>query len=143
MKPLESRARFAIVVLVVIAVVDVFAVWVDLDRYDLLDRIVNNGNFTIEEADTSDSRNAAVAVLQLTLLALGAVGFLLWFVRAYGNVTALGSSRRFSVKWAGWAGSSRSSRSGARNRSRTTSGAAAIPSIRSKRRTRTRRSRGS
>jgi uncharacterized protein DUF4328 len=102
MKPLESRARFAIVVLVVIAVVDVFAVWVDLDRYDLLDRIVNSRNFTIEEADTSDSRNAAVAVLQLTLLALGAVGFLLWFVRAYGNVTALGSRRRFSVKWAGW-----------------------------------------
>jgi len=102
MKPLESRARFAIVVLAVIAVIDLFAVWVDWDRYDLLDRVVNNRNFTIEEADASDSRNAAVAVLQLTVLALGSVGFILWFARAYSNVTALGSSRRFSVKWAGW-----------------------------------------
>jgi hypothetical protein len=102
MKPLESRARFAVVVLVIIAVVDLFAVWVDLDRYDLLDRIANNGNFTLQEADTSDSRNSAMAVLQLTLLALGAAGFLLWFVRAYANLNPLGSSRRFSVKWAGW-----------------------------------------
>jgi hypothetical protein len=101
-KPLESRARFAVIVLVAIAVVDAFAVWVDWDRYDLLDRIVNNGSFTIGEADTSDSRNAAVGVLQLALLGLGALGFILWFVRAYANVSALGSSRRFSVKWAGW-----------------------------------------
>jgi Domain of unknown function (DUF4328) len=89
-------------VLVAISVVDTFAAWVDWDRYDLLDRIVNNGSFTIGEADTSDSRNAAVGVLQLALLGLGALGFILWFVRAYANVSALGSSRRFSVKWAGW-----------------------------------------
>ena len=102
MRPLESRARFAVVVLVLIALVDAFAVWVDWDRYDLLDRIVNNGSYTLSEADTSDSRNAAVGVLQLALLALGAAGFIFWFVRAYANVNALGSNRRFSVRWAGW-----------------------------------------
>jgi hypothetical protein len=101
-RPLHNRARFAVIVLVVIALVDVVAVWVDWDRYDLLDRIVNNGKYTIEEADTSDSRNAAIGVLQLALLALGATGFVLWFVRAYRNVDALGGGRRFGVAWAGW-----------------------------------------
>jgi len=101
-KPLESRARFVVVVLVVIALVDDVAVWIDWDRYDLLDRIINNGRYTIGEADTSDSRQAAIGVLQLALLALGAAGFVFWFVRAYRNVDALGGSRRFSVKWAGW-----------------------------------------
>jgi hypothetical protein len=105
-------------VLAVIALVDVFAVWVDVDRYDLLDRIVNHGNFTVDEADRSDSRNAAVGVLQLTLLALGAVGFVLWFVRGF-------------------------LRSGARSRSRTTSGVAAIPTVPSAHRTRTNRSHAS
>lgn len=103
-KPLEDRAKWAIVALVLIALLDAGAVWQDWDRYDLLDRIVNGGSYTIAEADSSDNRETVIALLQLGALAIGAVFFIRWFLRAYGNLDQLGGARRYTHNWAafGW-----------------------------------------
>ena len=102
-RPLGERARWAIIALVAIALLDVVAVWSDWDRYELLDRIVNGGNFTFDEADASDNREVAIGLLQLAALGFGAVLFIRWFLNAYRNVNLLGGTRNFSEKWAGWA----------------------------------------
>jgi len=102
-RPLSTRARWAIVALVAIALLDAVAVWADWDRYDLLNRIVNGGNVTLHEADASDQRQSVIGVLQISALAVGAVFFIRWFLNAYRNVNALGGRRRFGEKWAGWA----------------------------------------
>ena len=101
-RALGQRAKWAITALVVVAILDVFAVWADLERYDLLGRVVNGGGYTLAEATTSDNRQSAVALLQILALIFGALFFIRWFLDAYRNVDALGGTRDFTEKWAGW-----------------------------------------
>jgi heme/copper-type cytochrome/quinol oxidase subunit 2 len=58
------------------------------------------GGVTPAEIDANDHRQLLAAVAQLVLLALAAVFFLRWFVRAYRNLPALGSKREHSTRWA-------------------------------------------
>jgi hypothetical protein len=102
-RPVRERAKWAIVALVAVAVLDVVAVWSGLDRYDLLGRIADGGNFTLAEATSSDDRQTAIALLQILALIFGGLFFIRWFLDAYRNVNALGGSRDFTEKWAGWA----------------------------------------
>jgi len=102
-RPLSQRAKWAVIALVSVAVLDVVAVWADWDRYDLLGRIVNGGSYTLAEATTSDNRQSTIALLQILALIVGAIFFIRWFLEAYRNVDALGGTRDFTEKWAGWA----------------------------------------
>ena len=102
-RPLNERAKWAIIALLAIAVLDAVAVWADWDRYNLLSRIVNGGGYTFAEASASDNRESAVALLQILALIIGAVFFIRWFLDAYRNVDPLGGTRGFTKKWAGWA----------------------------------------
>jgi hypothetical protein len=102
-RPLSQRAKWAVIALVSVAVLDVVAVWADWDRYDLLGRIVNGGGYTLAEATTSDNRESTIALLQILALIVGAIFFIRWFLEAYRNVDALGGTRDFTEKWAGWA----------------------------------------
>jgi hypothetical protein len=102
-RPLSQRAKWAIIALVAVAILDAVAVWVDWARYGLLDRIASGGGYTFAEANTSDSRQQAIALLQIGALVFGALFFIRWFLDAYRNVDPLGGSRDFTAKWAGWA----------------------------------------
>jgi hypothetical protein len=102
-RPLDKRAKAAVIALVAVALLDVVAVWSDWDRYDLLGRIISGGNYTIDEANASDNRETAIGLLQLLALIVGAVFFIRWFLDAYRNVRTLGGERDHTEKWAGWA----------------------------------------
>jgi hypothetical protein len=102
-RPLDRRARAAVIALVAVAVLDVVGVWADWDRYDLLGRIVSGGGYTLDEAGASDNRETAIGLLQLLALIVGAVFFIRWFLDAYRNVDPLGGAREHEEKWAGWA----------------------------------------
>jgi Domain of unknown function (DUF4328) len=102
-RPVRERAKWAIIAIAAVAVIDVVAVWSGLDRYDLLGRIANGGNFTLDEANSSDNQETAIALLQILALIFGGVFFIRWFLDAYRNVNPLGGSRDFTEKWAGWA----------------------------------------
>jgi len=93
LKELDGRAKWAIVTLVVIAIIDAVAVWFDIERYDLLDRIINNGSYTLAEADASDHREAAMGFIQTAGVIVGAIAFIRWFLNAYRNVNTLGGAR--------------------------------------------------
>jgi hypothetical protein len=102
-RPLDRRAKAAVIALVAVALLDILAVWSDWDRYDLLGRIINGGDYTINEASASDDRETAIGLFQLVALIVGAVFFIRWFLDAYRNVRPLGGERDHTEKWAGWA----------------------------------------
>lgn len=102
-RPLDRRAKAAVIALLAVALLDVVAVWSDWDRYDLLGRIISGSGYTIDEASASDNRETAIALLQLLALTVGGVFFIRWFLDAYRNVNALGGTRDHTEKWAGWA----------------------------------------
>jgi hypothetical protein len=102
-RPLDRRAKAAVIALIVVALLDVVAVWSDWDRYDLLGRVINGGDYTIDEASASDNRESAIGLLQFAGLIVGAVFFIRWFLNAYRNVRPLGGERDHTEKWAGWA----------------------------------------
>jgi hypothetical protein len=92
---LRSRARWAQIALVVVALVDVVAIASGAAEYRLL-----GTDYTIEEADANDQRQAAVGIIQFLLLIVTAILFIRWFKRAYENVDALGRERRYGTGWA-------------------------------------------
>ena len=100
---LRSRARWVLVALVVVALLDLVALGSDIAEYRLL-----GTDFTIEEADANDLRQGVIGVVQFSLLILTAVLFIRWFKRAYETVTPLGGVRRYGTGWRSAAGSFRS-----------------------------------
>lgn len=55
---------------------------------------------SLEEASNVPDVNALLSTLQVLALVVGAIGFLLWFRRAYDNAIALGHRAAFAPGWA-------------------------------------------
>jgi len=94
-----------VVALLVVIITDVVAVFSGIAEVGLVSRMINGEFVTLEEAEASDDRQAAVAVAQLAVLIVTAILFLVWIYRAYRNLSALGASGlEYSGKWAvgGW-----------------------------------------
>lgn len=94
---LGSRARWAQIALIAVAILDLVAIGSDYAEYQLL-----GTDYTIEEADANDLRQAAIGALQFALLIVAAVFFIRWFKRAYENVVLLDRERRYKTGWAIW-----------------------------------------
>jgi hypothetical protein len=97
--PLDSRARWATRALVATIVVDAVVIVSNYLEYRLL-----GGDFTVDEANANDLRQAIVGVLELVTLLAAVVLFIRWFWRAYKNLEGLGAIRRYKPGWAigGW-----------------------------------------
>jgi hypothetical protein len=78
-----------------------FAVNSGVAQIGLLSRILGGYGFTWEEVNGNDSRQTAVAILQVLFFYAIAVPFLIWFRRAHKNLPSLG--RRGLVFSPGWA----------------------------------------
>ena len=97
--PLESRARWVVWALVLIAILDAAALVSDYLDYDLRDRIVSGGAYTQADVDASDLRQGVVALLALAAWVLAVVLFIRWFRRAYRNLRAVGGLQRYREGW--------------------------------------------
>lgn len=103
--PLEDRARLIIGLLALVIVVDCFALAADLEWNSVIERLQTGQRVTYAEAESVDDHQGTVGVIQLVLWVLTAIGFLLWYSRAYRNVIALGLRQpRYGTRWAviGW-----------------------------------------
>ena len=101
----QVLARLVVVALLVVIITDVVAVFSGIAEVRLVSRVINGEFVTLEEAEASDDRQAAVAAVQLAVLIVTAILFLVWIYRAYRNLSALGASGlRYSANWAvgGW-----------------------------------------
>ena len=103
--PIGRVARWSMILLAAIVVLDVIAALSDLAEIRLLDRIIEGEPVTDDEADASDTRQAVIGAVQFLVYAATAFVFIRWFRRAYRNLAPLGAERtRFKSWWtiAGW-----------------------------------------
>jgi hypothetical protein len=98
--PLDSRARWAIGVLLLTVALDVVAFVSDYLEFDLYDGIVGGSHFTQGQIDATDNRQAVVAGLEFVAFVAAAIVFLLWFHGAYRNLRAVGGHQRYGEGWA-------------------------------------------
>jgi len=86
-----------------VTAVAVLSYW---DQQNLMSRIIQNPNLVSDaEMDASDIRQGLIELLQLLLRLGTGITFIVWFQRAYKNLTPLGADDlRFSSGWAigGW-----------------------------------------
>jgi hypothetical protein len=98
-EPLSGRAAWAQRALVAMTLIDLVAVASGYMEYRLYQQDV----ITQDELDSTDVRQALVALVQVIVFVFTAVMFIRWFKRAYANLRALGVSElRYRVGWAIW-----------------------------------------
>ena len=103
--PIGRVARWAMILLAAVAVLDVIAALSDFAEIRLLDRIIDGELVSDDEADASDTRQAVIGGIQFLVYAATAFVFIRWFRRCYRNLAPLGAERtRFKSWWtiAGW-----------------------------------------
>jgi hypothetical protein len=99
-QPLSGRAVWAQRALVAMTLIDLVAVASGYVEY----RLYQHDLITQEELDSTDLRQAVVALIQTAIFVFTAVMFIRWFKRAYENLRALGAPElRFRVGWTIWA----------------------------------------
>ena len=98
---LEGRSKAAMAALVVVILADVFAIWVDVREIQLMNRIVDGNAPALSELEASDDRQAAAGLILVVTLVAAVVAFIMWFHRAYKNLSALGATGlRYGTGWA-------------------------------------------
>lgn len=103
--PIGGAARWVAILLVLIVVLDAVAALSDLAEIRLLDRIIAGELVSEDEADASDTRQAAIGLVQFVAYVVTAIVFIRWFRRAYRNLAPLGAERpRYASWWTigGW-----------------------------------------
>lgn len=100
-KSAHAIATVLVVAFFLVIVTDAIAAFIDVQRIDLLNRIISGGGYTLQEAEASDSAFAAVGIAQLIIFIVTAILFLIWIHRASKNLRPLGSQgQKYSPRWA-------------------------------------------
>jgi hypothetical protein len=101
-RPLEGRARWAVIALVAVIATDILAIGSDLLEIRLMGRLVDGADVSPSSLDSDDIRQGVVALVVFAAYVAAIVLFIRWFHRAYSNLPALRSSPRFTRGWAIW-----------------------------------------
>ena len=102
-KPLGTRGTWATIAIVVVMVAGVADGVVALDYASVLQEQIDGGDVAFDEADDAEVAFGVGSVVYLLASIAGAVGFLVWFHRAYSNLRFLTQSRlRYSTSQAVW-----------------------------------------
>lgn len=97
----HTRARWVLILLAVVILLDLVAIGSDYAQINLLSRAMEGETITIAEAEANDSRQAGIAGLQMMTLLVTAVLFLMWIHRSHRNLPALGAhDLKYSPGWA-------------------------------------------
>lgn len=98
MKPNFLRAKYAIVFIALIFILDLFSLLFDYLEYLLLTS--DFGINTIEEAENNDLRQAVLGILYIIIYLTSVVFFIRWFRRAYYNLHTKVEPLNHSEGWA-------------------------------------------
>lgn len=98
--PPSGPARWARGLLFATAVLALVAAGSSAAQYELLGRI-DGGDFSMEEANANDSRQAGIGMVQVAFYLATAIAFLTWMHRAHKNLPSLGSrDLQYTPGWA-------------------------------------------
>jgi hypothetical protein len=103
-RSLRPAATIVTVLIAVHAVLALVAIAVTVSEISLLRRIKARDMFTLEEAQASDARVRAVALILVGTLVAAGIGWLVWQYRAHANLRATGvQGLEYSPGWGvGW-----------------------------------------
>jgi hypothetical protein len=103
-KSARGIAAVLVISFCLVILVDVIAAVIDIQRIDLLGRVISGDSYTLEEVDASDNAFATVGTFQVIAFIGTAVVFLIWIYRVSKNLKPLGSqNQKYSPGWAiGW-----------------------------------------
>ena len=97
----EASGKWAKGLLVASLILAAVAAISGLLQIGLLSRLAEGANYTIEEVNQNDSRQALIGLLQVLLVIGTAIPFLIWFYRVHKNLPILGQTGLlFSPGWA-------------------------------------------
>lgn len=100
-KPLQERARIAQILIGVVIVAAIASLWADLGQYTSIRDLIEGKRIPLEELQRVDDRVGVTATIYTVALVLSTITFLLWYSRAYRNLTALGVPfLRYGPRWA-------------------------------------------
>ncbi len=100
LKPNVERARYAIIMIVIVMFLDIISAISSYFQLSLLNDI-NEGMFVSEAAISSnDLREQIIAIIYLVVLIISAVIFIQWFRRAYYNLQVRTGTCEHSDGWA-------------------------------------------
>lgn len=100
MRDNEQRARTAIILIWIILGLDITMGISSYFQLDLLNRIEMGLDYTDQEADINDLREAAIGILYTITYIISVVTFIMWFRRAYFNLHQKLDNVSFSEGWA-------------------------------------------
>ncbi|UJA18905.1 DUF4328 domain-containing protein [Thermoleophilia bacterium SCSIO 60948] len=99
-QPIADRSRVAIALLCLVALAGLGSLWADIGQVGLLGDIRDGARVSLVEANESDDRVRTFAIAYTIAVVLAAIGFLLWYSRAYRNTIALGArDPRYGPGW--------------------------------------------
>jgi len=103
MKSLRVSGRLLTGLLALSAVACGIAVYHEIVLVGFLDELTRNGFADMARAEEIDAANAGATLLQLGLMAAAGLVFLVWFHRAYRNLSLAGlDGMEFKAKWTVW-----------------------------------------
>jgi hypothetical protein len=99
--PLAPRARWAVAALVAVIATDVYAIIADWLEIDLMNRVLDEADVSLDDLDRNDTRQVIAGLLSFVAFIAAVFLFLRWFHAAYRNLKALGQPNlRFTTGWA-------------------------------------------
>jgi hypothetical protein len=99
--PLVWLTRLVLSLLVLTIALDFVAIVSDVSYHRLIERVANNGDVSLTQAQSADDRQNTIGYVQFGVVVVGAIFFINWFSRAYKNLGRLGVA---GLRWReGWA----------------------------------------
>ncbi|HBN05190.1 MAG TPA: hypothetical protein DD434_05305 [Bacteroidales bacterium] len=100
LKQNSKRAKYAITLIKVVLAIDILSIISLYLQYDLLQTFVNEGEFSIEKAESNDLREQILSILYSGFFIISAITFIMWFRRAYYNLHQKISYLSWKEGWA-------------------------------------------
>jgi hypothetical protein len=100
LRPNESRARVAIVMIWVVLGAQVLGYISEFMQLRMLNSILAGNGWDMDAIDANDNRQLLLAVLGFVALIVSAVTFIMWFRRAYYNLSLLDRTLSHTDGWA-------------------------------------------
>ncbi|WP_312824573.1 DUF4328 domain-containing protein [Epilithonimonas sp.] len=99
LRPNAKRARVAINMLWIVMAMDIISMISGYLQYGLLQSIADGILFSSETADKNDSRERVIGIVYSVTYIISAIAFIMWFRRAYYNISLKVRNFKFSDDW--------------------------------------------
>lgn len=96
----DQRAKIAIMVIWMVMAIEILTVISGYLQYNLIQKVANGGEITLDEANLNDRREQLIAIVHLILLVICGITFIQWFRRAYFNLHLKVKNLLHSEGWA-------------------------------------------